>query len=418
MSKLLLLIFLFPLIGFSQPDSLVKKSKIHFELNSGLNISTLKNDSINFRSGSKPFFGTSLTVKVSQQFNLKGVANFALKGSHSGGLKVENQYLDLLILSGFRVFSDFYFQTGIVYSQILESNRIKFNGDNWSGIEKENIVGYHSEFNFLAGFEFKLQDNINLNISYTIPSQEFSTSNFQIGLSFALNNRIHGEKSYRRIRREASKTQIKQLKSSILLVRLKTSENAINALLQAGDIEKASRLKLSQETENLKIVTAFKSNFHFCKVRYFYSNNSDKVKQRQFKGILLNDDFKVDNSIALDSNELPMIAEFSYIEQDTAKFLSHYSYEQNVTGEMIKVANYYSPSSNISFYALRILDHNFVQLNKPFPFYTRAMYKTIRMHPEQLLFFLPVYVMFLHWSYSETVALMDGKLEKYFGKNK
>lgn len=417
----LIIIFLFiiPFVSISQTDTLSEKSRFLLEVNAGINISKFRNDSINFNSGTKPYFGTSGIYNMSQKFSLKGAVNYSIKGSNAinPNTIIENKYLDLTFSPRLEIFPDFYLQTGLSYSYIFKSNEIINNGDNWNGIEKISIQGYDSEFNVFTGIEFKLQGNVNIDINYTIPIRKVNNSNFQIGLNIALNNKICKESSYRKIKVESSKKQIQKLKENFLLVRLRTSENTINALREIGENEKADKVELNQEIENKKIINAFNSKFDFCQVRFFYSNNSEKVKNKQFENIFLNDCLQVDNSIKSDTNISFLIAEFSYIEQDTMKYFSHYSNEPTENGGIEKTAHYYSPSTNLNFYALRILDHNFVQLNRPFPYYTKAIYKTMIMHPEQFLFIPSIYLVFLPWSYDETVFRMNGKLEKYYRRN-
>jgi len=416
--QIIIIFFLLPVISFSQTDELLNKSRLNLRLNTGLNVSKYKNDSIFYNSGAQPFIGTSLSFNLLQRLNINAKADYSIRRSSSIRPKttIENQYWDLTFSPSFKLFPDLYFHAGLSYYSIIISNEIINNGDNWHGIEKKEIKAFNSEINVVTGIELKLQDNINITFNYTIPTNKVNTSNFQIGLSIALNNRIDKKTSYKIKRIEASKEQIKQLKTSVLLVRLKSYDNSINSLLKVGDNEKAYELKYLQETENTKVVNAFNNHFDFCEVRYFYSNNSSKIKQKQFNGIILNDKLQVDNLLELDTSTTFFIAEFGYIEQDTIKFFSHYSFEPLKKGGLEKVKNYYSPSSDINFYALKLLDNNFVQLNKPFPYYTRAIYKTIRTHPEQLLFISTTYLAFLTWSHEATVLRMNRKLKRFYEK--
>ncbi len=409
----IILLLIIPIISFSQTENLSEKNKFTIKTNIGLNISRLKNDSIEFEPGKKPFVGITGNYNISGRFSLSGVVNYSVKGSNSISpyLKIENQYLNLAISPRFEIFQDFYFRAGLSYLNIIKSNKIILSE---FGQEKINISGYNSELNFFTGIEFLLQENINLIINYTIPTNNTYSSCFQIGLNIALNNRVEKRPNYRKMKSEASKTQIKQLKEGVLLVRLKTAESTINALREVGKNEEADKVKLKQETENKKIINAFKNNFDFCDVRFFFSNNSDKVRLKQFENIFLNDSLEVDPSIKLEPDISFFIAEFGYIGQDTMKYYSHHSYKPGKDYGVEGVLHYYTPSSDINFYALRILDRNFVQLNKPFPYYTRAIYKTVRKHPEQLLFIPPVYLATLTWTYNHTVADLNRKLERYY----
>ncbi len=100
--------------------------------------------------------------------------------------------------------------------------------------------------------------------------------------------------SFAQATRETAQSQIVELKKGVLLVRLKTSENYINTLLRQGDKQGAEDARLQQEKENREIVAAFRDNFTFCKVYFFYSKYSDKIKSGKFKGYLLNTDFEQD----------------------------------------------------------------------------------------------------------------------------
>ena len=93
-----------------------------------------------------------------------------------------------------------------------------------------------------------------------------------------------------------AKDQIMMLKSGALLVRLKTSENIIKGLKDAGRNEDAEKVRMEQEATNKEIVSAFSEHFTFCKIFYFYSHNSASVKAGKLNGVLLNKDLHVDSS--------------------------------------------------------------------------------------------------------------------------
>lgn len=417
--KIIIFLLLLPVLCFSQSNISNENSRFSLSLSAGLNVSKFRKDSLIFNYGTKPFIGTSWSVGISQRLGIKGDVVYSKRGSNAvnSGKKIENQYIDLTLCPRFNVTPDFHLHAGLAFSNLLKSNEIINNGSHFNGIERKEIQGYTSELNVITGAELNLHKNLTIFLNYTIPTNKLNTSNYQIGVNLKLTDRIKKEPSFRRKRINASRNQINQLKKSVLLVRLKTSENAINALINEGQGDKALKLKLKQEEANKKIVSAFTKNFTFCEVRYFFSSNSEKVKQKQFDSVFLNDSLQVDNSIKLDTNRTFFIAEFGFLEQDTNKIFSHYSYEPSQNGGLEKVANYYSTSSDNDFYVLRILDKNFVQLSKPFPFYTRAIYKTMSEQPEQFMFIHPLYLVFLTWTYDDTVLRMNKKLERFYGRN-
>lgn len=386
--------------GFSQTSDLTASGKFRFELNTGLNFSKFHMNSKEFISGTKPFWGASLSQEIIKHLSLKGTINYSIKGStlQETIKSVENHYLDLNIMPEYEFSQVIYLHSGLSYSYSLNSDR------------------YDSELNILTGIALRVNENIKVGVNYTFRTKEVNTSNLQIGLNISLNKRAPKEPCYRRKVVEASKNQIKQLKGNVLLVRLKTSENTINAYRKAGEIDKADQVKQDQEIENKQIIRAFKEKFDFCPVRFFYCTNSNQVKHKQFKNIFLNDDLLVDNSIGLDTNSTFLVAEFGYIEPDTLEIYAYGAHESVENGGIEKVKYYYSPSTDFRFYALRILDSNFVQLNRPFPYYVRAIYKSLMMQPEEFIFLPPALLALLPWTYNETVRRMNQKLERYYNK--
>ncbi len=126
---------------------------------------------------------------------------------------------------------------------------------------------------------------------------------------------------------------IKMLKQGALFVRLKTSDLQINGLKQKGKDKEAEKIKLNQEKENKAIVEAFKTNFDFCKVYFFYSTYSAEVKKGNYKPYLINTDLQSDSTF---------------------------------TGEYF--VGEYDESATTHIDAFIIKDKNYVQLNSPFPF--------------------------------------------------
>jgi hypothetical protein len=182
-----------------------------------------------------------------------------------------------------------------------------------------------------------------------------------------------------------------------------------------GKLDTANKVRGEQEIENKKIVEAFKNKFNFCKIAFFYSNNSTNVRKRKFENIFLNDSLIIDNSITIDTTKAIFIAEFETIEQDTLKYFSFYDYEQDRNWSVKKVAHYYG-GPDFGFDALLIRDKNFNQLCEPFPYYTRAIFKSLKEHPEESIFIAPI-LMFQNYSYNETVKNMNWKLTRYYKRN-
>ncbi len=390
-----------------------------FGIVGGYNYSKLYDNKIDFGYAAKPVIGVFGKQNFSKYFYLKSSVLYSKRGSvslSSGYINRVNTYLDFNITPQIRIFNGFYIQSGICFSGFLKSKNIIPDGDKWNGISKIDNKRADSEVNLTSGVEIKFSPIISVELNFSIPTSVNNTENFQFLINFTLNNKKSEKESYRRKKRIKSKDQIKQLEDGTLLVMLNTAGNKIDALRKIGAHKTANRIELQQETENNSIVAAFNKHFTFCDVEFFYCKNSRNIKNRKFSNVFLNDSLIIDNSISIDTAKPIFIAAFTSLEQDTMKYFSHYSYEYDSNGDFGKAENYYTPSSDIDFIALVIKDENFVQLNRPFPYYTRAIFISLKKQPEQVLFLAPI-LPFQNWSYDATVEKMNKKLQKYFKKN-
>jgi hypothetical protein len=173
----------------------------------------------------------------------------------------------------------------------------------------------------------------------------------------------------RRIRRQRGKSQIRDLKSGTLLVRLKADEKRIEAFEKKGDFAKAEKVRKFRRDCNLRVVQAFAGNYKYSKTLFFISYDSEKVKNGQFDGIFVNDSLEVDTSIILDTKKAWFIGEFDVIEADTAKHRESTYWNPNT--KRLEYT-YWSSSSNFSRRALIVRDKNFIQLRRPFPYYVSS----------------------------------------------
>lgn len=141
-------------------------------------------------------------------------------------------------------------------------------------------------------------------------------------------------------RKEVAAADINKLKSGALLVRLKTSENKINALKKLGRDREAEEVIKKQHLENQEIYTAFKTAYHFSPVYFFYSSASNEIKEKMYLGNLLNEKLEVDSTINISASHI-YISEFD-----------------NTKGT--------------GLFALVIKNQQYEMLVKPFPFYVKG----------------------------------------------
>ena len=134
--------------------------------------------------------------------------------------------------------------------------------------------------------------------------------------------------------RDKARANITAIKTGALFVRLRTSELKITALKNKGMVKEAEEIRLAQELTNKQIIEAFKKEYKFSKVYFFYSNNSTSVKEGNYKGLIFDVNMQVDSSFT--SNNY-LIGEFD-------------------------------ESATTQLDAFIIKDKNYVQLTKPFPY--------------------------------------------------
>ena len=133
-----------------------------------------------------------------------------------------------------------------------------------------------------------------------------------------------GNRVKKEYRDSVANENVQTLKDGVLLVRLRSSQKSLQALLKRGDTigerNKAREIRLKQ----LEIVNAFKVKYHFSDVYFFYSHHTSAVMEKQWDGVILNDSlvsdgFKPEKYLivdpyriqfdAMDSGGIPQVAE-------------------------------------------------------------------------------------------------------------
>lgn len=139
-------------------------------------------------------------------------------------------------------------------------------------------------------------------------------------------------------------TQIKEIKKGIILVRLHTDEVVVNKMkeLHQKNLLKAKLQEIKEH--NTAIYTAFLSGFTFTEIRFFYSRNTDQIKQGNYDGLLLNERLEEDALITI-----PL----------------------NVPVYIIDVGDIYFEAFGGHFEGMVVMNQDFTPLKKPFPFYVR-----------------------------------------------
>lgn len=149
--------------------------------------------------------------------------------------------------------------------------------------------------------------------------------------------------------------QIKELKNGVLLVRLRTQENAIKSLEKANKQTAADKIRAQQAQANKQLINAFQTNFTFCPVYFFYSWDTEKVMNGTTSGIFLDLNLNYDPNLKLPEKPF-FIAELTNVEQERPD-------PNDLTS---------SNNSEASFPALVMRDSSFNQLADPFPYFVKV----------------------------------------------
>jgi len=134
---------------------------------------------------------------------------------------------------------------------------------------------------------------------------------------------------YRAKRLAVGAWQINQLKNGALVVRLKTNQLLINALLKNADTLKARAVQLETAAINLNTIKAYIDNYNFSKLYFIYSSSSDSLLNGKRENIFIDTNLVVNPNIVM-VEEFYLLAErdkaysstIGFVKEDTAKFVS------------------------------------------------------------------------------------------------
>jgi len=400
--------------GFIYPQYIYKPSANRFELTGGFNFSHIKQIE-NSNSGT-PFLGIQLQVPLSEKYFVRTGAELAYfeYSNFTSYPRIRNIYLKVRMVPQIKIANFIKFGVGLQGSLLLNSSIISL-GENTN---TTSLYPLQSEFgstlDYYIGFDVDLYNRVGIGVNLSGPFTEptYTIRNIQFSVHYALN----GENEKKPSPKDIANQQIRDLKNGVLLVRLKTSTSKIKALQKAGYTDEAAKVEQEQLKDSKEIMQAFADGFSFCQVRFFTSDKSIQIKNRMFKNVFVDEGLKIDSTIVVPEKETFFIADFDFVSKDTATYFSNYKTVQTPNGPS-RSPEYYG-GTEINFSALVISDSNFVQLQQPFPFYTRTAFKSYKKNPEQLIFLFPVALISDTWSYADVVKKMDKKLLKFYNQSK
>jgi hypothetical protein len=192
-----------------------------------------------------------------------------------------------------------------------------------------------------------------------------------LGFSIALD--VNAQNTSETSNTMVARGHIMMLKDGALLVRIQTRSKSIESLKERDMESKAALVEQELREENTEYAKAFAAEFDFAPVYFFRSEDSKMIKEgRLDEVVFLNSDLVPDPFIKLEQDKI-YIAEFGTVAPDKSKTREGYRLEKDSTGVTQK--SVYYGSTNMGFEALVIMDDQFVQLRRPFPYYTRTYSK-------------------------------------------
>jgi hypothetical protein len=162
---------------------------------------------------------------------------------------------------------------------------------------------------------------------------------------------------FNKLKNKVAYAQINLLKTGALLVRLKTNKKAINKFKAVGNIDMATQMQQETDLENKIIMSAYRKEFNFCPVYFFYSECSDSVRHNAISGIF------VDTLLNVNPNIVCNATFFLIAEQDDLRNSSLGLIPESLAKSSVEGGSYERNAGIV------IKNKYFFQLHKPFPYF-------------------------------------------------
>lgn len=313
-------------------------------INAGLNFSKFKTDSFSIERGTTPFVGLYAEKDLAEKLDIRFAVNYSMRNSRvtTPFVKYKYKYLDVAINPSYQIIDPLKLEIGIQAEIVLQA--MFQDGVDLNNLFPLPVEQYKKELELFAGLQFKIQNDISLGFRYYFPLNDVSFQNMQLLLNIPIKQNPF-EKDVNEDEELADK-QILELHEGALLVRLKTYMQVIESLEKEGRDNESESLKIQRDEENKELIAAFRKYYKFSEVYFFNSYDSEKVRAGLLENIFLNDELQPDSTIKCKTEHF-FIADISTLQADDVG--------QTSTG----------------IEALVIMDKQFVQLKRPFPFYVK-----------------------------------------------
>ena len=159
--------------------------------------------------------------------------------------------------------------------------------------------------------------------------------------------------------KERAAADLKALHDGYLFFQLFDREATKNSILIHLGEKAVQQYEAEQKEKQDNLMQAFRENYTFSKVLFFYSHDKENIKNDDFSSVkFYTDSNQLVSNDTIDFSHF-FIGEVSRMEIDSAIYTDGDGVEHK--------------TSNYSFSALIVRDRDFVQLGNPFPYYVRTM---------------------------------------------
>ncbi|MBN2668055.1 MAG: hypothetical protein JXR60_02400 [Bacteroidales bacterium] len=352
------------------------------------------NDSVDVSPSVTGLGGLSLVYPIKDRLDLDfGAEAFFNKGVYNNDVKYRNAYLAATINLDWKPISYFSFTAGGNLAFLVESSLMGYyavfgNGAGVSGALKYPMEGYQSYYGSLQfGFKLDLHKDVCLGVEYTLLLNDKSVPlypNFNVKLTYTYDPAtIQNRKKSKSQQALKADSAAKDLSKSALFIMLKSYKKQIDNAIEYEKMDLANKIIISRDEENTDIMLGFDLEFNYCPVYYFYIDDLNKILNRDFEGVLLNHDLKVDTTIHFTDSSF-FIGTFGFAIQDTAISYSHSSLYKNGFNNAEGYITTANKETNYSNYGFIVYDDQLKILPKPFPRFISSYYAFAKRTPDNV----------------------------------
>lgn len=269
-----------------------------------------------------PILGVFFGQKLTETFSFKGELAYAATRYRQtqSDTRYNCDFLDANLfvnLYPYRESKDFSFILGIKPSYLIDFSTEEFITGSYQRVSDPNNMNEKGDVGIsaIAGISVALSPIVEVELTYN-PSFNDKNSytrvqgrpgTIEFGLRFnAVNIKNQFSKGI-----EETKARVANYHKGVLLVMLSTPNEAeIKTLESQKRFSEIVLIKNELALRNNKIVNAFRENFTFCPVYYYYDTNAYKVMRHELHGILLDKQLLPNESITLPDSQQYFIASF------------------------------------------------------------------------------------------------------------